>query len=224
MWGNLMVFCSFCWISVCAVLSYLLGSINFAVLVSKRFGSRKDIRELGSRNAGFSNCLRNFGFGPSAFTFLGDFLKGVLSMLITYYTCKGYECRQFSFEFFLTLSQLFCCIGHMFPCLFQFRGGKGILTAWACIFFINWKIAIILILIFLLSLFLLKIISLSSILCAMAYPILMFTFDSARVKNLDILPFTISMITSTLVLIRHAGNIKRIVNRSEPKISFRGKS
>ncbi len=217
-----MVLRSFCLVFMCIISSYLLGSVNFAVLISKRFGSRKDIRELGSKNAGFSNCLRNLGLGPSVVTFLGDFVKGVLSMAATYCVCKKCE-YDIDLSVFLVLSQLFCCLGHVFPCFFQFRGGKGILTAWSCIFFINWQIAVILILIFLFSLVLFRLISLSSILCAVSYPLLMFVFDNMQNK-LNMTSLMVSSTVSILILIRHYENIKRILDKSEPKINFRGKS
>ena len=140
-------------------------------------------------------------------------------MIFTYFICKKYKLDYSVTYNFLVLSQMACCIGHMFPCFFQFRGGKGILTTWSCTFLMGWKIAVILIFVFLFSLILSRIVSLSSILCAISYPILMLIFT--YVHDINLVPFFISLVVSALIFFKHVENIVRIIKRIEPKISLK---
>ena len=203
---------------LCLICSYLMGSINFAILLSKFF-SKKDIRNLGSGNAGFSNMLRSVGVLPSVITFLGDFAKGAISMIFGILVCKKFHYEYLGTYLFLMIVELFCCLGHMFPCFFKFRGGKGILTTWACIFFVDWRVAIILISIFLISLTISKIVSLSSIIVSVSYPLLVCVFNKIRL-DISIVPFIISLLVSLMIIIRHKDNIIRLIHREEKKINL----
>ncbi len=106
------------------VLSYLFGSVNFAIIVTKLF-AKKDIRDFGSGNAGMTNVLRTLGKGPAALTFLGDFAKGALSVLITrlVFTVLLKQPDNFVVEYAAAFSAL---LGHIFPLYYGFKGGKGI--------------------------------------------------------------------------------------------------
>ena len=125
-------------IIACALISYLLGSFSFAVIFTK-LSSKKDVREMGSGNAGFTNVLRSVGVVPEIFTFVFDCLKGIISVLITMWifnmdfdsTAINALSESLRFEFNAYgkyLAGVFCVLGHSFPVFFGFRGGKGITT------------------------------------------------------------------------------------------------
>lgn len=102
-------------IAVCVIVPYLLGSVSVGILVGKRNGH--DIRNEGSRNTGASNVLRSVGIRAAAVTFLGDFLKAALAVLLG----QALLSRDGGM-----LAGLFVIIGHNWPVFFSFRGGKGI--------------------------------------------------------------------------------------------------
>ena len=108
-------------------LSYLIGSINWAVFISKR--QHKDIRTLGSGNPGTLNMSRNFGIKFGIFTFLLDVLKGVVPTLVTYFVFGDIKFNNSNFliaDFAVLLSGLFVILGHIYPVYMDFKGGKGI--------------------------------------------------------------------------------------------------
>ena len=110
-----------------AFLSYLIGSINWAVFISKR--KKSDIRTLGSGNPGTLNMSRNFGLKFGILTFLLDVLKGVVPTLVTYFVFKGDIIENSEFyasDFAILLSGLCVILGHIFPVYMDFKGGKGI--------------------------------------------------------------------------------------------------
>src|ERR1700722_17048295 len=105
---------------ICVVIAYLLGSIETAVSLSKLF-KFPDPRKHGSHSAGATNVLRTAGKNQAAMTLAGDVLKGVLGVLIAIILHAQ--------PFFVAFAALAAVIGHIFPCFFQFRGGKGVATA-----------------------------------------------------------------------------------------------
>ena len=211
-----------------AVESYLIGGINGSIIVTSVFNSSKDIRQEGSGNPGFTNVLRIFGKKLAVWTFVIDFLKGVLAvtlaqMIISFFSVSGVDFP------ILTLAKYFSCfmcvIGHMYPCFLNFKGGKSILTTWSAMFLVDYRVAIALISVFLIVLIFTKIISLSSLCAAISYPIAAFCisyFGSYKQTHnfYDVfLPVFFSFIISAVVIFKHKENIKRILNKSEKKIS-----
>ena len=204
------------------IFSYLIGSLNFAIIFSKIFGN-KDIRELGSGNAGFSNSLRSFGISFSILVFLGDFLKGLVVLLFGMFLFNCFH-SNFYTDYpvaVLVLLGFFCCMGHIFPCFFGFKGGKGILTAWACTLLIDWRIFLSLIVIFSVVLVVSKIISLSSIVSALFYPFLFLVFLPKIPEISYWISFLVSLALSVIVIIKHRGNIRRLLAGREKKFSVK---
>lgn len=211
-----------------AVESYLIGGISGSIIITNIFNSGKDIRKEGSGNAGFTNVLRTCGKKLAAWTFIIDFLKGVLAvflaqMIITFFNVEGVEFPILTLAKYLAC--FMCVIGHMYPCFFKFKGGKSILVAWSSMFLIDYRVAIVLISVFLLVLALTKIVSASSLCAAISYPIAAFCSSYFVVYKqthnfYDVLvPVFFSFIISVIVIFKHKGNIKRILNKSEKKIS-----
>ncbi len=131
----------FLWALVVAVAAYFLGCFNGAVIVSK-YILRDDVRGHGSGNAGLTNFYRTFGGALTFVVILTDVLKAVIAILLGRYL--------FSFAGFWELellgkywAALFCLLGHMFPCMFHFKGGKGILSGGTIAIMMDWRIAMV---------------------------------------------------------------------------------
>ena len=116
-----------------AAAAYLLGSVSFAVVVSKGL-YHQDVRQFGSGNAGMTNILRTYGKKAAALTLAGDFLKGVAAVLIGRLIFAAMGVTLFDGAY---VGGLFAILGHLYPVYFGFRGGKGILTSIGIIAVIN---------------------------------------------------------------------------------------
>ena len=211
-----------------AMESYLIGGINASIIVTRIFNTNKDIRQVGSGNPGFTNVLRTCGKKLAAWTFLIDFLKGVLAVvlaqvIITFFSVAGVEFPILILAKYLACAM--CVIGHMYPCFFKFKGGKSILVAWSSMFLVDYRVSIVLISVFLIVLALTKIVSVSSLCAAVSYPIAcffssyLFIYKSTNNYYNIFIPTFFSIVISVMVIFKHKDNIKRILNKSEKKIS-----
>lgn len=210
---------------VAAVISYLIGGINSSIISSKILGINKDIRTLGSGNAGFTNALRTLGKKAAILSFVGDFTKGVIAVFIAIKIASlmphGDDYSFLTLEIFAYLASFMCVIGHIYPCFFSFRGGKGILTAWASTMLIDWRIFLVLISVFLVVFLATKVVSIASICAAISYPLaalgIGFYTHSSREEILVAAIF--SFATALPVVLKHRSNIERILKGEEKKIS-----
>ena len=219
-------------IFIISAISYAIGCINTSLAITKILKIGNDIRSVGSGNAGFTNVLRTMGKKMAIFTFLGDFLKGILAVWITSMIVMSSQAFQNNENLILSakyISGMMCVIGHIYPCFFKFKGGKGVLTTWATMFLIDWRVAVVLITVFLITLLISKIISLASIMAAVSYPVSTFVIcffgDYLVTKNLyDMLfPTIASLIVGALVIYKHKSNIIRLLNGEEKKVSVHKK-
>ena len=210
---------------VVAVFSYLLGSLNFGVILSNRL-KKDDIRNYGSGNAGTTNMLRKYGKGYAFLTIMGDMLKVVaatfIAIKIIEYTPQSLNDLgiNISFDqniFIKSFAGFFCVLGHIFPCFFKFKGGKGVATAGGMVFVVDWRIALILLAIFILVVAITKYVSLGSIIMALLYPVLMFAFHKSVMLTVIAAVFTVIVVTA------HRGNIKKLINHTENKITDKKK-
>jgi len=186
--------------------AYLLGSINFATFISKK-KYKEDIREHGSGNAGMTNMMRTYGTKAAALTLLGDFLKTVVAVLI------GYAVFGTPGAYVAGIGAI---IGHTWPIYYNFKGGKGVVTAITMILCTNPLLALFLLLIFVAIVLATKYISLGSIMCALLYPILLNNFGAVGIIEL-ICCFAVVV----LVVYNHRANIKRLYEGKENKFSFK---
>lgn len=197
---------------LCIAVPYLLGSVNFALVISKVF-YHDDIRKYGSGNAGMTNMLRTYGKSAAAATLLCDMLKSVLSVLFGSFLLGtafgGY------------LAGMFCVIGHIFPVFFKFKGGKGVATVAAMILMLDPLCFLLLAFIFILLVATTRYISLGSIICMMLYPIV--TYKLATHGSIGF-PVLFAFIVAALIIFMHSGNITRLRNHTENKLSFSKKS
>lgn len=214
---------------IVSIVSYLIGCINSSIVVTKLFKSQNDIRSVGSGNAGFTNVLRTMGKKMAVITFLGDFAKGVLAVALSSWITSWFFLRSDSSETFVYysyISCLMCVIGHIYPCFFKFKGGKGILTTWSAMLLIDWRVFLVLITVFIIVLLFSKIVSLASTVAAVSYPIATFLFSYFTYCNMEnasslnfLFPTLISLTVSVIILLRHKSNILRLIKGTEKRIS-----
>lgn len=222
-----------------AVFSYILGSVNFAVVFT-RIVKKQDIRTLGSGNAGFTNVLRCVGVFPAVMTFVFDFLKAIISvlaarLLITFLPVAGVvEGSALKTEFMyytMFIAGLFCVIGHSFPVFFNFKGGKGVVTIAAMMAVLDWRFFLMVLGTFLVVFIFSRIISLSSIIAGISmgvwnWVVTYFFMYKPSLETAD--PYSLTFVVVTTVLaagvgffaiVKHKDNIGRILRGEEKKIT-----
>lgn len=208
-----------------SVASYFLGCFNGAVIVSK-YILRDDVRSHGSGNAGLTNFFRTFGGPLTLVVILCDVLKAILAVLAgvvvwkyvgAVYVGSGAEMEQA----FATLGKywagLFCLLGHMFPCMFHFKGGKGILSGGTIAIMIDWRIALVVWGGFLILTALTRWVSLGSVWAAGSFP-----FATWFIYR-DWLLLVLAVVIGGLILWMHRANIGRLLRGEENKLSFHKK-
>ena len=209
------------WLAVAAVgvavVAYFLGCFNGAVVVS-RYILRDDIRDHGSGNAGLTNFYRVFGGPLTAVVILSDVVKAVVAVMFAMFIA-GHISPEL-----ITLSKYwggaFCILGHMFPCTFQFRGGKGVLSGGAIAIMIgiggdgayqSWLVPLVVWVGFIVLAVVTKYVSLGSCWAGFSFPIV-----SGLVYR-DPLIILLAVIMGGLLLWKHRGNMVRIVKGTESK-------
>jgi len=188
-------------------IAYFLGSIPTSVWISKWIYGI-DIREFGSKNAGATNTLRVLGKWAAIPVLVIDILKGFFAVYITHYTIMMDNTAV------MCLLGLFAIIGHIFPIFAKFRGGKGVATTLGVSIALFPIATLISIFVFLISVIYYRIVSLSSIIASLLLPIFVYFLTD----NQTLVDF--SMFIPVLFIITHHKNIKRIINKSEPKFTL----
>ena len=202
------------------VIAYLLGSINFAVIFANIF-LKKDVRELGSGNAGTTNVMRTAGFLPGALTFVCDALKGFAACFIGKMLFIHAYPDTIPWIYVAYMCGVACMLGHVFPIFFRFKGGKGVATS-VGIFAVCCPIAIIIgLTVFALMTIITKIVSLSSLIATVTVISLSIVFYNSDADI--ILPAILSIAMGVIVFLKHKDNIKRLIKGEEKKIKVRGK-
>ena len=217
-----------------AVIAYLIGSINPAIVIT-RLTTGKDIRTMGSGNAGFTNVLRSVGKGPAIATIACDYLKGIVAVLIGWWifsmmTVTNDVSPLEYVKYGRYLAGVFVILGHSFPIYFGFKGGKGVVTANALMLVVDWRVFLMILGTFLIIFFITKIISLGSTACAALYPV----YTLATTYFLDYLPalgtdhelrfrFVListacALLVGVMVLIMHKENFRRLFKGEEKRI------
>ena len=207
---------------IMAVIAYLIGSVNFSVILSKKMAGF-DIRKKGSGNAGTTNMLRSVGKKAAAITLICDILKGVVSIIIA--IILGNIVQESNKELLLQIAGVAVVIGHTFPIFFGFKGGKGVATSLGVLLMSNWQIGLICMVFALVLMLLTRMVSVGSCAAAVLFPVLtMFINEHYTVltegKSGSVY-FIYSLILAIIVLYNHRENIKRILNGTENKLSFK---
>ena len=208
-----------------AAIAYFCGCFNGAVIVSK-YILRDDVRTHGSGNAGLTNFYRTFGGPLTLVVILCDVLKAVFAIFVGIAVWKyvGVTYVGGSSEIsqaFATLGKywagMFCLLGHMFPCMFHFKGGKGILSGGTIAIMIDWRIALVVWGGFLVLAVVTKYVSLGSCWAGASFP-----FATWFVYH-DTVLLVLAVVIGGLILYMHRGNIHRLLTGTENKFSLHHK-
>ncbi|MBQ7094951.1 MAG: glycerol-3-phosphate 1-O-acyltransferase PlsY [Clostridia bacterium] len=197
------------------VLSYLVGSINCSILIS-RMRMNKDVRESGSGNAGATNMLRTFGPKAGLITMLGDFLKTLIPLIIT----KLIFADEPYWQAMVAFSGFCCSMGHAFPIYFGFRGGKAVTVVAMVLFVVDWRCFAVGLSVFILTVALTRYVSLASILAGLSGPITMFFISKRYLANRWVVVGCLFAL-AIMIMILHRENIKRLLKGEEHRFSFK---
>lgn len=200
-------------IFIAALTAYLLGNLNGAVCVSSLI-AHDDVRTHGSGNAGLTNFIRNYGASKSLFVILIDAGKAVVACLAASLMLEPYG---YGWEG-AALGGMFVMLGHDFPALLGFRGGKGILSGWFVAWVVDWRVGLVIIIVFAAAYLLTQYVSLGSVLAAIAFGVGFVIFDH---DNLWVSLAGVFM--SLLTVFMHRGNIVRLLKGEERKTNLFGK-
>ena len=189
------------------IISYLLGSIPSALIVGKTF-YKIDIREHGSGNMGATNAFRVLGTKAGIVVTAADILKGTIATLIPLLASLFIE-----IEVSRLIIGIFAVLGHTYPIFAKFKGGKAVATSGGIILGVHPFLFLAVILTFLISLYLSKYVSLASMVTGVVATIITMFMN-------QLLLFLLILALTIFVFIRHKDNIKRIKNKTEPKITW----
>ena len=223
------MFMGYFYLIAAVVISYLLGSINFAVILSWAY-MKKDVRTLGSGNAGMTNMLRSVGVVPGILTFVGDVLKGVAAAMIGKYLLFGglFDVSSVTWINPVYMSYIcasVCQIGHIFPVYYGFRGGKSVATGVGGLAVCDWRSAIVALAVFLIVLLITGVISAGSVIGTATVPFSAYFIN----RHIDYDPETLfirvvlATIVASLIIIAHIPNIIRLFKGEEKKLRIKGR-
>lgn len=199
-------------ILVAALVAYLLGNLNGAVCMSQL--KHDDVRSHGSGNAGLTNYIRNYGAASSLFVIAIDMGKAALACQAAALLLKPYGL----YEEGKALGGLFVILGHDFPALLGFKGGKGILSGVVVALMLDWRIGLFVFGIFLLAYLLTRYVSLGSVLSSGS-----FGFLYAWFHRDSLFPILVGFFLSGLIVWMHRENLKRLIKGEERKTNLFGK-
>ena len=199
-----------------AVCSYLLGNLNGAIIVSSIF-AKDDVRSHGSGNAGLTNYIRSYGAKTALLVIAIDMGKAVLACFASGMLLNA----ALSYKVGVALGGVCVIIGHIFPALLGFKGGKGILSGVTVALMMDWKIGLFVFSIFLAVYFLTHYVSLGSILSSGS-----FGFIYAFFHRDSLFPILVGFALSFMLVWMHRSNIVRLIKGEERKTYYfkKGKS
>ncbi len=211
------------------IVPYLLGGINTSIIVT-RIRTGKDIREMGSGNAGLTNTLRTQGKAVAGIVLLGDVLKAVIAVFavrLSFLFIGGIDTTDLplGMNWVGYVAILMVVVGHVFPVYYNFKGGKGVLAAISAIFAVDWRSAVILLSIFIVLVAITRYVSLGSCIASSMFCVtaLIFTYfidgDPSGIIN-----SILGGLTAALIIFMHRGNIHRLLTHTEKKLGEKAKS
>ena len=194
-----------------AVMGYLLGSLSFAVIVSRWF-KLPDPHSYGSGNPGATNVLRSGSKKAAVVTLIGDAGKGVVAVLLAI----AIERQWGGGSAVIALAGLSAFLGHLYPVFFGFRGGKGVATAAGILIAIDWRVGLAVLAIWIGMALVFRISSLSALCAALAAPLV------AYALGLDQFELIAIVLMSLLLIARHRSNLQRLLSGEEGRIDAKG--
>lgn len=208
---------------ICLAVGYLFGLFQTGYFIG--LIKHRDIRNYGSGNSGTTNAIRVLGRKAGAIVFVGDLLKALLVCLLIKYASIELKLSADSLVLML-YGGLGVVLGHNFPFYLHFKGGKGIASSWGLALAIDWRMALVAILVFGGTMFITKYVSLGSLLGLFSFAVMWFVLLLT-----DGITMTVAQVEATILLflvialgvVRHKANIKRLLSGTENKIGQRVK-
>jgi acyl phosphate:glycerol-3-phosphate acyltransferase len=194
------------------VAAYLVGSLSFAVIVSKAFGL-SDPRTYGSKNPGATNVLRSGSKAAAVVTLLLDALKGYLPVMMV----KSFGASIGLGDGTLALVAFAAFTGHVLPVFFKFKGGKGVATAAGVVFGIDWLLGLATMATFAIIVYFFRWVSLASIAAAAFAPFFYLLGDRGPWYASKAVMFSL-LVMAVILAVRHKDNINRLLSGTEPKL------
>ena len=205
-------------IAICVVVPYMLGSLNFAVMISRE-KYHDDVRKYGSHNAGMTNMIRVYGKKAGVYTLVGDALKTAAAVLMG---------RFLAGEYGAYLAALFCVLGHVAPVWYKFKGGKGVVASAMAILILDPLYFLIVFAVFALVYFTSHYMSMSSVAAAFIYPAVVFYGAKMRageeVTSAAASSMIFAVFVGLLIIVKHRANIRRVYYGEEKKMYLFKKS
>ena len=196
-----------------AICGYFIAGMNPAIALSKAI-YKKDIRECGSGNPGFTNFKRTFGNKWAWWVLVLDLAKAAVIVWLFAWLLSR---QGVDFQFGAAYTGIFCMLGHAFPFQFKFKGGKGFLVCLSTMYVIDWRVGLIATGIMVILLLITKYMSLSTTLAMLLCPILLIPFGAS------IPVICMAAACAIFMTVRHKENFKRLIHGKESKFSLRGK-
>ncbi len=203
--------------AIVAIIAYLIGSINFSVILSKKMAGF-DVRNKGSGNAGTTNMLRSVGKKAAAITLVCDILKGVVAILLAMLMNKIFP--NSNGALLVQIAGVAVILGHTFPIFFKFKGGKGVATSLGVLIMSNWQIGLICLVFALILIILTQMVSVGSIAAAILYPVLTIFIPQNYIIPGNYIIY--SIVLAVIIVFNHRENVKRLLSGTENRISLKG--
>ncbi len=198
-----------------AVISYIIGNLNFSIIFSKLI-LKKDVRNYGSGNAGFTNALRSFGAKLGAVVLLCDIAKGVFAVYLAKFVIMNSPDLIAGFT-----AGLFVALGHIYPVIFGFKGGKGVATIAGVLLMSDWQSFIVGLVIFLIILFSTGYMSVASMSLSVIIPVVTFLYNLIiynKSVSYCLTAAILGLLLGLLIIFTHRSNIKRLIEGTENKL------
>ena len=196
-----------------AVCGYVIAGMNPAIAVSKAI-YKKDNRECGSGNPGFTNFKRTFGNKWAWWVLVLDLSKAAVVVWIFAWLLSR---QGVDFQLGAAYTGMFCMLGHAFPFQFKFKGGKGFLVCLSTMYVIDWRVGLIATGIMVILLLITKYMSLSTTLAMLLCPILLIPFGASVPVIL------MATFCAVFMAVRHKENFNRLIKGTESKFTLKGK-
>lgn len=202
-----------------AAVSYLLGSISSAIIVSNLM-FKEDVRSHGSGNAGLTNMLRTYGKGAAALTLVGDMAKTALAVLFTALIFGFSYKNGISMSGYCYLAGLCAVLGHVYPIFYGFKGGKGVLVTASMALILCPAIFGALVLLFAIIVAISGFVSLGSIIVASLFPVCVCLYSYFLGGSIPLLTAVCTIFLGAFIVWCHRSNIKRLRDGNEKKLSI----
>lgn len=197
---------------IAAVAGYLIGSLSFAVIVSKVMGLN-DPRTFGSKNPGATNVLRSGSKPAAIITLVLDALKGYIPVVLVQWFGREYGLGDGT----VGMVGIAAFLGHLYPVFFKFVGGKGVATAAGVLFGVHWALGLLCMASFAIVLYFFRYVSLASLVAAIFAPVA-YLFGDLVLWSADKYITLMLFVMAMLLVYRHSANLTRLIQGTEPKL------